>query len=906
MLGKRGALAYPAFAMLLCVQVSGVLAAPSLSVPARASHVRETRHNLSTLSSAATRDVQSTDVNQLCVFCHTPHAATTRDAANNVILPAPLWNKVIPAQTAYTGYVSDSLDATAGAPGGSSKLCLSCHDGTLAVGNMNVYNTVVGFSATMTGPAQSGGKLSGVSETGFSTALGQDLRNDHPISIAYTDTLVSRDTELRRLTNVVDARIEAASVANNVSPPRDLLGTRASGYRPLLPLENGQVQCATCHDPHQQVTNEAASGNQKFLRLNRFQQASPDSVNNQTFDYSKDIICLACHDKDRESDGKAASWRVWSESAHANPGVANEEYDAAKAGVAQRGFPANLAVWQAGCLNCHDAHTAKAVTASGKYSRLLREGCCEDSGGLGAQPNSPKSSGFARAIEETCYQCHRNSAGSILANATPVPDIRSEFRTPNAVTMPITGDEKHEIGIPGTTGAGADFLEQPALLGVGNRHVECTDCHNPHRVRKSQQFNNTNANEAKGTHVHDETGNVIHNNLASGVLRGGTGVEPRYADLANTSFHNILSAAQYDAKRGDIAFSGAGTTGVTEPYVTREYQVCLRCHSSYAYGSSPPALQASPPGTPVASANGLTAYTDQAKEFRPAHLGDISTVGQIAGTNLSQTGSYKCFVTNSDTTNCGWNQGTTQFNYRSFHPVIGVTGRTQTVRGGGGTYNLGDFRKPWSNTGALGAQTMYCTDCHGPAITTGGTSIPTPTTDPKKPWGPHGSANPFILKGTWSQNTGTNQTGTDHQDNGLCFKCHDYTTYAAGARNRTGFFLNNGNDGHTFHFEKIGRMRCSWCHVAVPHGWKNKALLVNLNDVGPEVGLTEGTEVRAATTAGYTKAPYYLNAMNKIRQFARSGNWQAANCGSSGRNGGNGQSGRDWMRDSSENCKSPP
>ena len=66
---------------------------------------------------------------------------------------------------------------------------------------------------------------------------------------------------------------------------------------------------------------------------------------------------------------------------------------------------------------------------------------------------------------------------------------------------------------------------------------------------------------------------------------------------------------------------------------------------------------------------------------------------------------------------------------------------------------------------------------------------------------------------------------------------------------------------HGYHADKIGRMRCSWCHAAVPHGWKNKALLVNLNDVGPEAGLPAGTQVRNNTTAGYTNGPYYLNAM---------------------------------------------
>jgi hypothetical protein len=100
-------------------------------------------------------------------------------------------------------------------------------------------------------------------------------------------------------------------------------------------------------------------------------------------------------------------------------------------------------------------------------------------------------------------------------------------------------------------------------------------------------------------------------------------------------------------------------------------------------------------------------------------------------------------------------------------------------------------------------------------------------------------------------------------------------------------------------------MRCNWCHVAVPHGWKNKAFLVNLNDVGPEAGLAAGTQVRNNTTAAYNQGPYYMNAVLKIRNFKASGNWAESDCGSAGAPG-NGQFGRDWMRDSNENCNNPP
>jgi hypothetical protein len=177
--------------------------------------------------------------------------------------------------------------------------------------------------------------------------------------------------------------------------------------------------------------------------------------------------------------------------------------------------------------------------------------------------------------------------------------------------------------------------------------------------------------------------------------------------------------------------------------------------------------------------------------------------------------------------------------------------------------------------------------------------------DNGNPWGPHGSTNNFILKGEWSSTTGA-ATRDTQTPNGLCFKCHNPNTYAnRNGSGGTGFFSADRGNLHALHTDKLEKLRCSWCHVAVPHGWKNKALLVNLNDVGPEVGLPPGTQVRNNTSAPYTNGPYYNGAVLKVRTFATSGNWSDTNCGSVGAPG-NGASGRDWMRDSSENCANLP
>jgi hypothetical protein len=245
---------------------------------------------------------------------------------------------------------------------------------------------------------------------------------------------------------------------------------------------------------------------------------------------------------------------------------------------------------------------------------------------------------------------------------------------------------------------------------------------------------------------------------------------------------------------------------------------------------------------------------------------------------------------------------------------------------------------------------MYCTDCHGTS-TANGTVVPGGSQPNGNPWGPHGSTNPFMLKGPWSGGT-TNGTG-EGQPSHLCFKCHDYTQYADGTNTgplNSGFALGaaaggmggggggmggmggggggNGcmgggmmcmggmggggmgdmmgfNNLHVFHANMVTNFRCNLCHVAVPHGWKNKNFLVNLNDVSQEVGLSGSTQVRNNTTTRYVRGPYYNGATLKVVSFSESGNWVPGDCGSVG-NPGNGAVGVAWMAGSSEACNNTP
>ena len=791
---------------ILLVISTLTLSTPALSAD-RISDITNTKHNLSTTPTTVSRDVQATSESQICVFCHTPHKA-------ELIPKAPLWNRKLSGAT-YTPYTSSSIDADdiAATPGGTSKLCLSCHDGTIAIGNVNVLNAQENVSISMTGTGDGGVMPDGAgANTGFTRKLGTDLRNDHPISFTYDTNLAIADGELR----------DPASESH--------IANRTPGIHPQVPLEDNQVQCTACHDPH--IRDVDITKNIKFLRLNRFQDAAPGGG---AFSEANDIVCLACHDK---------LGNAWAQSAHALPSAANETYTTAAANL--REFPANTQVWQASCLNCHDTHTVQGAR------RLLREGTDSTS--------SPKSGGNA-ALEEACYTCHSADGGVLVGQGGgtfEVPNIKTDFSLSRH--MPIktseqanTANETHDV-------QDADLIEPASKFNNANRHVECTDCHNPHRVAKNSKFNLSGGTSA-GTHDHSSG----HTNIASGVLRGSWGVEPAYG---STVFDPTNLPLLFDVKQGD---GGTGaSTAVTSSHVTREYQICMKCHSNYAYGSNPPNLGDTGGNTPSGT-NGLTQYTNQAMEFQSpdTHKGEGTASGTGAHSNFSNN------------------------NHRGWHPVMNSTGRTTSIR----DMAASNFLSPFNSSSDIGSQTMYCSDCHG-SNTANGTSTPSGGEN-GNPWGPHGSSNNFILKGAWNRDTGSGNQSH------LCFKCHDYSDYATKNGGNSGFGGSKDSNLHQYHADKIGSMRCSWCHVAIPHGWKNKAFLVNLNDVGPEVGLPAGTQVRNRTSAAYDNPPYYMRAVNKIRSFATSGNWSEGNCGSVG-SPGNGQSGRDWMRDSNENCDNAP
>ena len=163
---------------------------------------------------------------EICLPCHTPHNADT------TVPESPLWNHEV-TTTTFTLYSSPTMDDSPSQPEGVSRLCLSCHDGTIAL--------------------DSYGGNSGSTYISGDANLSTDLSDDHPISIEWI---------------------------HQTEPPSGSCGKCHSAHggpmtNPYLPFFDGKVECATCHDVH----NTSA-----YTQLLRLPMAGSE-------------LCLYCHGK---------------------------------------------------------------------------------------------------------------------------------------------------------------------------------------------------------------------------------------------------------------------------------------------------------------------------------------------------------------------------------------------------------------------------------------------------------------------------------------------------------------------------------------------------------------------------------------------------------------------------------
>ncbi len=474
---------------LLCLQLLLLLLLPTM---VRAggdltAAVIGSKHNLS----AGGPGPVTSSRQDACIFCHTPHSSDV-----NV---KPLWNHTLPTQT-YNTYTSSTYNAGAGSPAaGSSKQCLSCHDGTVALG------------ATV-----SEGLISTTGSMGAAAALGTELTNDHPIAVQPVD-----DGQLNL--NLFQ------------SPP--------STGDPSVMLVQSKIECSTCHSPHE-PTRDAVAG--KFLVRSNANGA----------------LCLACHDTSRPLPNTFSGWPLSAHAVSANtvpttgtfppygtvstnactnchashsvpsssaarllrnaeetacspchnganvtPAIPNVLADFSKAYAhptntlsaqhdpTEDAFPLS-ANRHAECADCHEPHSAKIGSVAGTPPGV-EPALTGVSGYNGGSPLRPASNEY-----EVCFKCHadstnkpQNSAGYSTYGRTAIRQGEQVAADPHNLRQKFgTALSRHNVTQPRRlTSAEVPSLRafilnpdgsQGRSLAVGT-YIYCTDCHASDQAARS-------------------------------------------------------------------------------------------------------------------------------------------------------------------------------------------------------------------------------------------------------------------------------------------------------------------------------------------------------------------------------------------------------------------------------------
>lgn len=379
---------------------------------AQQTSVVNSAHNLSATGPGAVRAVLE---DQVCIFCHAPHnAAPIR----------PLWNRLTPTD-GYAIYSSRALDAQPGQPTGASKMCLSCHDGTIALGNVISRDTPITMVGGVTTLPQGHG------------LIGTDLRDDHPISFRFDPALSARDRKLKGPSQL---------------PPQVRLDA------------NSELQCTSCHDAH----NNAFG---KFLVMpNTVSELCLACHQMGTTTVSAHTNCSACHQPHSAPSGpyllRGATVAGTCNRCHNGnvPGAANIAAELNKVSNHDTGSPMDPpppANSHASCVDCHDPHTMGngAALPPSIHPNLGRQTGISASGSSLVQASSEF---------EVCFKCHgdSNSRQPTISRRIVQNNTRLQFN-PSAVSY-------HPVELPGKNSNVPSLRPGWTTSSV----IACSSCHN--------------------------------------------------------------------------------------------------------------------------------------------------------------------------------------------------------------------------------------------------------------------------------------------------------------------------------------------------------------------------------------------------------------------------------------------
>ncbi len=201
----------------------------------------------------------------LCTYCHTPHKALSTLLLWNHTLSTNSFTWDVTSTTAGTQFPTIKGDTY----NGSTAKCLSCHDGSVAIGDIAWF--MEGKPAILDSTKHSSGE--------FNIGPGGNMAGNHPVAMPYPFNNVKNTYNLVTTGNaIVLTEWQSDPTALNIRLFNDVDGTGKNISAGPLALHTG-IECSSCHDPHNKTAVEDL-----FLR---------GLLTGNTTDY----ICLKCHIK---------------------------------------------------------------------------------------------------------------------------------------------------------------------------------------------------------------------------------------------------------------------------------------------------------------------------------------------------------------------------------------------------------------------------------------------------------------------------------------------------------------------------------------------------------------------------------------------------------------------------------
>ncbi len=435
------------------VYTKGVLVIVGLlafgAFPVLAAGVRDTKHNL---SASGPGSIKALNEEELCIFCHTPHQAR-RD------IPY-LWNRT-DSTANYIPYQSSTLAANVGQPTGASKLCLSCHDGTVALGMLGSRPEEIEFAGGLRFMPSG------------DTLIGTDLSTSHPVSFAYDSALAALNLEIKHpdtLPTQVRLDKDGQLQCTACHEPHD----NSFGKFLVMSNQNSQL-CTACHAPSGWTASSHALSNAPWSGLGR--DPWPDSDQATVAENA----CANCHKNHAAGRGQRLLRQLAEEDnclgCH-NGNVATQNIEAELSKVSHHAvqnylgehdpvedFTLGTVPTHVECSDCHNPHQSNAQPGPVPGDPPLVSGASLGVSGIDSNGSSVEQAAYSYEI---CFKCHSTTqmfGTPPLVRQLDQTDTRREFESTNPSFHPVAA-----LGINQNV---------PSLIFPlsAQSRISCIDCH---------------------------------------------------------------------------------------------------------------------------------------------------------------------------------------------------------------------------------------------------------------------------------------------------------------------------------------------------------------------------------------------------------------------------------------------